>query len=60
MSNEKYEKGLQIRTQVLGEAYVNRSIENADDFTRPCRKWSPNTAGVMSGAARVCRSRSAA
>ena len=29
MSNEKYEKGLKIRTQVLGEAYVNRSIENA-------------------------------
>ena len=24
MSNEKYEKGLQIRTQVLGEDYVNR------------------------------------
>ena len=33
MNNEKYEKGLKIRTQVLGEAYVNRSIENADDFT---------------------------
>ena len=38
MSNEKYEKGLQIRTQVLGEAYVKRSIENADDFTRPLQE----------------------
>lgn len=38
MSNEKYEKGLQIRTQVLGEAYVQRSIENADDFTRPLQE----------------------
>jgi 4-carboxymuconolactone decarboxylase len=38
MSNEKYEKGLKIRTQVLGEAYVNRSIENADDFTRPLQE----------------------
>lgn len=27
MSNEKYEKGLKIRTQVLGEDYVNRSID---------------------------------
>jgi len=35
MSNKKYEKGLKIRTQVLGEAYVQRSIDNADDFTRP-------------------------
>ena len=38
MSNEKYEKGLQIRTQVLGEAYVQRSIDNADDFTRPLQE----------------------
>jgi 4-carboxymuconolactone decarboxylase len=38
MSNEKYEKGLKIRTQVLGEAYVNRSIENADDFNRPLQE----------------------
>ncbi|WP_252088594.1 4-carboxymuconolactone decarboxylase [Pseudomonas sp. MWU13-3659] len=35
MNNEKYEKGLQIRTQVLGEDYVTRSIQNADDFTKP-------------------------
>jgi 4-carboxymuconolactone decarboxylase len=38
MSNEKYQKGLQIRTQVLGEAYVQRSIDNADDFTRPLQE----------------------
>lgn len=38
MSNEKYEKGLKIRTQVLGEAYVQRSIDNADDFTRPLQE----------------------
>ncbi|MCP6697457.1 carboxymuconolactone decarboxylase family protein [Pseudomonas donghuensis] len=35
MNNEKYQKGLQIRTQVLGQDYVNKSIENADDFNRP-------------------------
>ena len=38
MSNEKYDKGLAIRTQVLGEAYVNKSIENADDFNRPLQE----------------------
>mgnify|MGYP002146196284 CR=1 FL=1 len=38
MSNEKYEKGLQIRTQVLGEDYVNRSIQNADAFTQPLQQ----------------------
>ena len=32
MSNEKFEKGLAIRKQVLGEEYVNNSINNADDF----------------------------
>jgi 4-carboxymuconolactone decarboxylase len=38
MSNDKYAKGLAIRTQVLGEAYVNKSIENADDFNRPLQE----------------------
>ncbi|MFH3713928.1 4-carboxymuconolactone decarboxylase, partial [Acinetobacter nosocomialis] len=28
MSNEKFEKGLAIRKQVLGEEYVNNSINN--------------------------------
>ena len=27
MANEKFEKGLAIRKQVLGEEYVNQSIE---------------------------------
>ncbi|KDO00408.1 carboxymuconolactone decarboxylase family protein [Pseudomonas donghuensis] len=38
MNNEKYQKGLQIRTQVLGQDYVNKSIENADDFNRPLQE----------------------
>lgn len=31
---EKYEKGLEIRKTVLGEEYVNKSINNATDFNR--------------------------
>ena len=38
MANEKFEKGLAIRKQVLGEEYVNQSIGNADDFTLPLQE----------------------
>ncbi len=44
MSNEKFEKGLAIRKQVLGEAYVNNSINNADDFNWHCCKVSDEAA----------------
>ena len=35
MDKERYEKGLAMRKAVLGEAHVERSLANADDFTRP-------------------------
>jgi 4-carboxymuconolactone decarboxylase len=38
MSSEKYEKGLEIRRRVLGDDYVNRSIENANDFIQPLQE----------------------
>ncbi|MBU1331807.1 MAG: carboxymuconolactone decarboxylase family protein [Gammaproteobacteria bacterium] len=38
MNANKYAKGLEIRTQVLGEAYVKQSIANADDFSRPLQE----------------------
>ncbi|MFO0996733.1 MAG: carboxymuconolactone decarboxylase family protein [Alphaproteobacteria bacterium] len=34
MANELYEKGLKIRKEVLGEAYVERALKNVDDFNR--------------------------
>lgn len=33
--NELYEKGLAVRRAVLGDEYVDRSLANATDFTRP-------------------------
>jgi 4-carboxymuconolactone decarboxylase len=30
-----YDKGLEIRSAVLGEAYVNKALAEADDFTKP-------------------------
>ena len=40
MSNDKYERGLALRKQVLGKEYVERSLANADDFTRPMQELS--------------------
>ncbi|MFG1423572.1 carboxymuconolactone decarboxylase family protein [Roseixanthobacter liquoris] len=33
--SEKFEKGLKTRREVLGEDYVNRSVDNATDFNWP-------------------------
>ncbi|WP_111894902.1 4-carboxymuconolactone decarboxylase [Acinetobacter sp. MB5] len=30
--DERYTQGIQVRTEVLGEKHVNRSIENLNDF----------------------------
>lgn len=35
MSDDPYEAGLQIRREVVGNDYVNKSLAEADDFTRP-------------------------
>jgi 4-carboxymuconolactone decarboxylase len=35
LNRETYQRGLQIRSDVLGEEYVNRALADADDFTKP-------------------------
>ena len=35
----KYEKGLAARRAVLGNAYVDNALANADDFSRPLQDW---------------------
>jgi 4-carboxymuconolactone decarboxylase len=35
LNRETYNKGLAIRSAVLGEAYVNKALADADDFTKP-------------------------
>jgi 4-carboxymuconolactone decarboxylase len=35
MSSETYDKGLEIRKAVLGDAYVAKALARADDFNRP-------------------------
>jgi len=41
MSNSPlFEEGLNVRKEVLGEDYVNKSIAGADEFTRTMAEWS--------------------
>ena len=35
MDRDTYQRGLEIRSEVLGEEYVERALANADDFTKP-------------------------
>jgi 4-carboxymuconolactone decarboxylase len=35
LDRETYQRGLHIRSEVLGEEYVDRALVDADDFTRP-------------------------
>ena len=38
MNKEMYDKGLSIRRKVLGDAYVDAQLKNADDFNRPLQE----------------------
>ncbi|MBL8575689.1 MAG: carboxymuconolactone decarboxylase family protein [Mesorhizobium sp.] len=35
---EQFERGLKVRREVLGEAYVNTSLASADELTAPLQK----------------------
>ncbi len=38
MNKEMYDKGLSIRRKVLGDAYVDNALKNADDFNTPLQE----------------------
>jgi 4-carboxymuconolactone decarboxylase len=38
MNSERFERGLEIRKEVLGEEYVNKSLASPDDFGRPLQE----------------------
>jgi 4-carboxymuconolactone decarboxylase len=40
VSNEKFEKGLALRKQVLGAEYVEKSMAGADSFSMPMQELS--------------------
>ena len=35
MKSEKFEKGLEVRREVLGDEYVDKALNDVDDFNRP-------------------------
>ena len=44
MTDNLYEKGMQVRRQVLGDAHVDRSWDNATDFDRDFQRFITETA----------------
>jgi 4-carboxymuconolactone decarboxylase len=38
MTDDLYERGLEIRRAVVGSAYVDKSLAEADDFNRPLQE----------------------
>jgi 4-carboxymuconolactone decarboxylase len=38
--SDLFEKGLQVRREVLGSDYVDKSLAGADEFTRTMAEWS--------------------
>lgn len=38
MNNERFERGLQLRREVLGAKHVDASMSSADDFHRPLQE----------------------
>ena len=38
-SNANYQNGLKVRTEVMGEAHVKRSLDSTTGFTQPLQDW---------------------
>ncbi len=38
MNKDLYEKGLKVRREVVGDAYVDASLRNADEFSQPMQE----------------------
>jgi 4-carboxymuconolactone decarboxylase len=39
MSDDAYDAGMKVRREVLGDAHVDRAIENTTDFTAPFQEF---------------------
>ena len=59
MDQKTHDKGLEIRKAVLGEAYVNNALKNADGFNKPFLELVTEYCWGC-GAATNCRARPAA
>lgn len=56
MTSRKYEDGLAVRKAVLGSAYVERALADADDFSRPLQELvTENAWGTVWTREGLCR-----
>lgn len=39
MSQQDYENGLKVRTEVMGADFVQRAQQNTVEFTQPLQDW---------------------
>jgi len=44
MDDPRYEAGLKVRREVLGDEHVDRSLDGATDFTRPFQEFLTRSA----------------
>jgi 4-carboxymuconolactone decarboxylase len=44
MDDPRYEAGLKVRREVLGDAHVDRALANATDFSRPFQEFITRSA----------------
>ena len=63
MGQDRFDKGLALRKQVLGADYVEKSMASADDFSRPMQELSTeycprrNPRGAVAGGGVLRRAR---
>lgn len=38
-TDDRFERGLAVRKEVVGEAHVERSMANVSEFSRPMQEW---------------------
>lgn len=44
MTEDRYEQGMRVRREVLGDAHVDRAVAKTTDFTRPFQDFITETA----------------
>ena len=51
---QRYKQGIEVRTEVLGEKHVGRSLQNLNDLTKIFKILLAVTHGVRCGRVRAC------
>ena len=44
MTEDRYEQGMRVRREVLGDAHVDRAVAKTTDFTQPFQDFITETA----------------